>query len=322
MKRLVSAVLLACAFWAATPAPAPGATYTRQEDVIYGRKYGTALTMDVFRPERPNGAAVVVIVSGGFFSSHESIKPALLEPLLSRGYTLFAVVHGSQPRYTVPEIVADVNRAVRFIRHHAKDYAIDPDRIGVTGASAGGHLSLMLGTAGTKGDPDAKDPVDRESSRVQAVACFFPPTDLLNYGQPGREMIRARDHQKTFRPAFDYRELDRETNLWLPVTDPDRLRAIAHDISPIYQVSPDDPPTLIIHGDADNLVPIQQSEAIVAKLKAAGVPVKLVVRKGAGHGWLTIPLDMVHFADWFDQHLKPANATGNGEAKPAPAAAK
>ena len=95
-------------------------------------------------------------------------------PLLDRGYTIFAVVHGSQPRYTVPEIIPDINRAVRFIRYHAKDYGIDPQRIGICGASAGGHLSLMIGTAGSKGKQDTSDPVDRESSRVQAVACFFP----------------------------------------------------------------------------------------------------------------------------------------------------
>lgn len=161
---------------------APAATrgdelpYTHQEDVIYGRKFGTALTMDIFKPKREtNGAAIVLAVSGGFFSSHEAINPALVLPLTNRGYTVFTVVHGSQPRYTVPEIVEDMNRAVRFIRHHAADYGIDTNRIGVTGASAGGHLSLMLGTAGSQGDPNAKDPVDRESSRVQAVACFFPP---------------------------------------------------------------------------------------------------------------------------------------------------
>jgi hypothetical protein len=77
-------------------------SYTRKEDVIYGRKFGTALTMDVFTPKRANGAAVVLVVSGGFFSSHEAISPPFARPLLDRGYTVFAVVHGSQPRYTMP----------------------------------------------------------------------------------------------------------------------------------------------------------------------------------------------------------------------------
>jgi acetyl esterase/lipase len=282
-------------------------SYTRTEDVIYGRKQGTALTLDVFRPQGDtgaNGAAVIVVVSGGFFSSHEAISPAFIRPLVGRGYTVFAVVHGSQPRYTVPEIVGDMNRAVRFIRHQAGTYRIDPQRLGVTGASAGGHLSLMLGMAGGPGDPNARDPVDRESSRVQAVACFFPPTDFLNFGGPGKELIHARDHGRPFRPAFDYRVPDPETNLWVPVTDPEKLRVITRDISPISHVSAEDPPTLILHGDQDPLVPLQQSQSFVARLKEAGVEARLVVKPGAGHGWPEMVRDVEMLADWFDQYLK------------------
>jgi acetyl esterase/lipase len=307
MRRLALPFALA---WTALLAPqalaADEPSFTRQEDVIYGRKDGTALTMDVFRPKaNASGAAVVLVVSGGFFSSHEAIIPAFARPLLDRGDAVFAVVHGSQPRYTVPEIIGDLHRAVRFIRHHAGDYGIDPGRIGITGASAGGHLALMLGTAGDGGRPDAPDPVDRESSRVQAVACFFPPTDFLNYGGPGQELIRPTDHGPAFRAAFDYRELDPVRRIWVPITDPDRLRKITRDISPISHVSPDDPPTLIFHGDRDALVPIQQSETMVKALEQAGVEAKLVIKPGAGHGWLAMVTDMEQFADWFDAHLKP-----------------
>jgi acetyl esterase/lipase len=291
------------------PAPAPGddaPPFDRKADVIYGRKFGTALTMDVFTPTKPNGAAVVMMVSGGFFSSREAINPVAFGPLIDRGYTVFAVVHGSQPKYTVPEIVADVHRAIRFIRHHARDYAIDPDRIGVTGGSAGGHLALMLGTAGEPGDPRAKDPVDREPSRVRAVACFFPPTDFLNFGASGKEKIHPRDFDRPFRPAFDYRELDFASNLWVNVSDEARLREIARKVSPIAHVTPDDAPTLVIHGETDALVPLQQSEAFVAKLKGAGVDARLVVKAGAGHGWPGMGQELSTFADWFDQHMKAA----------------
>jgi dipeptidyl aminopeptidase/acylaminoacyl peptidase len=170
----------------------------------------------------------------------------------------------------------------------------------------------MLGTAGAPGDPNASDPVERESSRVQAVACFFPPTDFLNFGAPGKALIRATDHAKPFRAAFDYRELDKESNLWVPVTDPARLLEITRAISPITHVTADDPPTLVIHGAADNLVPLQQSETLVEKLKGAGVEAKLVVKPGAGHGWLTMAQDMKTFADWFDAHLK-ARADPRGQ---------
>ena len=306
-RRLALALFGFAAAWPVASPAAENPSFTRTEDVVYGRKDGTALTMDVFRPKaKANGAGVIVVVSGGFVSSHSAINPAFALTLLDRGYTVFTVVHGSQPRYTVPEIIGDMNRAVRFIRYHAKDYGIDPGRLGVCGASAGGHLSLMLATAGKTGDPAAKDPIDRESSRVQAVACFFPPTDMLNYGAPGKEIIHAKDHGKSFRPAFDYRELDRATNLWATVTDEARLREIAREISPITHVSADDPPTLLLHGDADPVVPLQQSEEMAKKLKEAGVETKLVVKPGAGHGWLTILGDMIAFADWFDRYLKPA----------------
>jgi acetyl esterase/lipase len=164
-----------------------GPAYDRKEDVIYGRKDGMALTLDVISPkEKKNGVGVVLMMSGGWFSAHEMIAPQTIDgfmgELLQRGYTIFPVVHGSQPRYTIPDAVSDVNRAVRFIKFHAKEYGIDPNRIGVYGGSAGGHLSLMMGAAPLPEDAKSADPVNRVSSKVAAVAAFFPPTDFLNYG--------------------------------------------------------------------------------------------------------------------------------------------
>src|SRR5438046_302095 len=177
------ALLLALTTWASA------ADYTRTEDVIYGRKFGTALTLDVVQPKKPNGFAILFMVSGGFFSSHEAINPDMYQPFLERGYTVFAVVHGSQPRFIIPEIEKDIHRAVRFVRHNASKWHIAPDHLGITGGSAGGHLSLTMGTQGKPGDPDAKDPIDRETSAVQAVACFFPPTDFLNSREPGDDQV-------------------------------------------------------------------------------------------------------------------------------------
>src|SRR5437764_9916695 len=129
MKRIATLVLAGLLGLADAPAVARAADepdYTRREDVIYGRKFGTALTLDVFTPkEGANGAAVVFAVSGGWFSAHEAINPAAYGELLKRGYTVFAVVHGSQPKYTIPEVLLDMHRAVRFIRAHAADYHID-----------------------------------------------------------------------------------------------------------------------------------------------------------------------------------------------------
>lgn len=281
------------------------ANFTRTRNVIYGRKHGLAMTMDVFAPKKDrNGAGLVFTVSGGWFSSQRAIRLPFCQEFLNRGYTVFAVVHGSQPRFTIPECVADMNRAVRFIRHNAKKYEIDANRIGIYGASAGGHLSLMIGTAGDRGNPNAADAVERASSRVQAVACFFPPTDFLNYGKPGAVMLGT-GTLKNFRAPFDFTEFDNASRRYRLITDDGERKEIGRKISPVTFVSKEDPPTLIIHGDADNLVPIQQAELIVAKMEKAGVTAKLVTRKGAAHGWATLGDDLKLFADWFDEHLKP-----------------
>lgn len=292
--------------------------YNRVEDVIYGRKDGTALTLDVFTPRGPaNGAAVVFVVSGGWVSSHEGINPQMFAELLKRGYTVFPVVHGSQPRYTIPEVVEDMHRSIRFIRMNAARYGIHPNRIGIMGGSAGGHLSLMIGTSGTPGRADAKDPVNRFSSRVQAVACFFPPTDFLNYGEEGRDAFVALEGElKSFRAPFDFRELDKETRRYVPITDRERRLEILRRISPVTHVSADDPPTLIIHGDADKLVPVQQAREIEEQLSAAGVPVKLVVKKDAGHGWPNLLEDVKPMADWFDKYLQNGHAATRPATRP------
>ncbi len=308
-RNRLSVLLAGFACWIAIGPQSASAAETaidRQQDVVYGRKYGTALTMDVFSPKEKadaNGLGLIWVVSGGWFSSHDAIGEGMVKPFLDRGYTVFAVVHGSQPKFTIPEILDDMNRAVRFIRTHAEDYGIDPDRIGIFGASAGGHLSLMQGAAGNEGNPEAKDPVERASSRVQAVACFFPPTDFLNYGKPGNDAL-GRGTLKGFRAPFDFHELDPESRAFVPITDDERIHEIGARISPVTHVSADDPPTLIYHGDADQLVPIQQAELFVEAMKKAGVEAKLVVKPGAGHGWPEIVQDLNEFADWFDAHLK------------------
>jgi acetyl esterase/lipase len=277
----------------ASAAPVPDRAFTRTEDVIYGRAFGTALTLDIFRPEQPNGLGVIYVVSGGWYSAHESITPKRMQPLLNGGYTVFAVVHGSNPRFHIPEIFEQMERSVRFIRSNAVKYGIDPNRLGVAGGSAGGHLALMLATRGGPGKPDAKDPADRESSAVQAAACFFPPTDFLNYGQPGESAV-GEGTLKDFRSAFGD----------VPAA-PEAKRKFAEGISPIYHVKTGVPPVFIIHGDADKLVPIQQAQVFLEKVKAVGGVGKLDTRVGALHGWPDWEADVALFADWFDQHLKP-----------------
>ncbi len=302
---LFAAALLLAAAAAQPKEPKKEPAYARTENVIYGRKYGLAMTLDVFAPkdkDKANGAGVIFCVSGGWFSAREATPVGLIAPLVDRGYTVFAVVHGSQPKFTIPEVLDDMHRAVRFVRHNAKKYDVDPDRLGITGGSAGGHLSLMQGTAGKAGKTAAPDPVDRESSRVQAVACFFPPTDFLNYGKPG-EVALGTGVLTAFRPPFEFWERDPLTNALIVIPYEKRRREIGKEISPVYHVTKDSAPALILHGDADKLVPIQQAELMIAAYKKAEVPCELVVKKGAGHGWQGMDKDMQVIADWFDKYL-------------------
>jgi dipeptidyl aminopeptidase/acylaminoacyl peptidase len=117
-----------------------------------------------------------------------------------------------------------------------------------------------------------------------------------------------------FKAPFDFQEIDPKTNAFVLITDESKVLEIGRKISPVYHVTPDDPPTLIIHGDADKLVPIQQAELILDKLKEVGVETKLVTKPGAGHGWPEIVKDSAIIADWFDGHLKKPEPK-NGETK-------
>ncbi len=267
-------------------------SFTLEKGKVYGSRRGLDLVYDVFRPAEPNGAGVLLMVSGSWKSSREGIHPVMVAPLLRRGYTVFAVHHGSQPDFTVMEIIADVQRAVRHVRHHAGDYGVNPRRLGVCGGSSGGHLSLMLATCGAPGAGDAADPIERESSVVQAAALFFPVTDLLNLGK-STENPGDGGPPKSFVRAFG----PDSTNLTV-------WKVIGRETSPIYHVTSNIPPVLIIHGDADTLTPLEQSEWFVNRVRDAGGEIELIVRPGKKHGWATMLWDIRVFADWFDRHLR------------------
>ena len=265
----------------------------RTQDVIYGRKVGVALTMDVFQSkQRHKGIGIISLVSGGWISNHDEITSNSGAIFLDRGYTVFMVVHGSQPKFTIPEAIQDIHRAVRFIRHNAAEWGVDPNHLGITGGSAGGHLSLILGTQGGPGAPDAKDPIDRESSAVQAVACFYPPSDFLNYGADGEDAVGV-GRLAHYRPAFG---LDSDS--------PEGRQRLGREISPYNFITAAMPPTLIVHGDADATVPLQQSERFVRHAVEMGAIARLVIVPGAGHGQQYMTGKKVLIADWFDQYLR------------------
>ena len=234
-------------------------------DVVYGHKDGLAMTFDVIKPKiNANGAAILFMVSGGWVSTW--VPPAQIaarfQEALDKGFTVIAVRHGSSPKYFIPEIVEDVRRAVRFVRYNAKQWGIDPERLGVHGGSAGGHLSLMLATASDRGEANAAEPFMRESDRVASVVAYFPPVDLRTFARGAVPVTPG----QVF-PALNF---DREK---------------APDYSPLLHVSPDDPPTLLIHGDADTLVNIDHSQRMFKALQNAGIKSAFITLPGAGHGF-------------------------------------
>lgn len=264
---------------------------TRDQDVIYHKTEGVALTLDVFTPEKPNGIGIVKIVSGGWKSSHQKIKDDFSKPYTDHGYTIFAVVHGSQPRYKVRDIMGFMHRAIRFIRTNADRWAIDPENIGVTGASAGGHLSLILATTGGEGQKKGKDSVERASSAVQAVAVFYPPTDYRNWAEPG-DMAVGVGKQEKWQPAFG------------PESETEEGReALGRAMSSIYHVSEKTPPVFIIHGDADPVVPLFQSESFQKIAHEKGATTEIMIKEGGAHGWPDRIDDEIHFVKWFDKYL-------------------
>ncbi|MDZ4288893.1 MAG: alpha/beta hydrolase [Prosthecobacter sp.] len=263
--------------------------------VVYGQRNGHDLSLEVVQPARPNGIGILVMISGRWKSAPEKFRPWMVAPFLRQGHTVFAISHLSQPEASVMDIVADVHRATRFIRLHSHEYGIDPQRLGVTGGSSGGHLSLMLATRGGPGNPSAVDLVDRQSSEVEAAAVFFPVTDLLNLG-PSTQNLHDGGPPKSFRNAFGPKG-----------TILSEWKIIGRDVSPIDHITKDLPPILIAHGDADTLVPLDQSVRFKQRAAELGHDVELTVRPGKKHGWPTMIWDACLFASWFTENL-PARA--------------
>jgi len=282
------------AFLALPLLAAPPPEVRRTQDVIYYRKYGTALTLDVFQPAHPKGIGIIFLISAGWASEQPAIDsfPVPKQGFLDHGYTVFTVVHSSPPKFIIPEIVQDIHRAVRFIRHNAARYGVNSNSLGITGGSSGCHLALLLATQGGPGNPRAPDPVDRESSALQAAACFYPPTDFLNFGQPGVSGVGVgalREYHEAFGPQAGSVE---------------GRKQLGRQISPLYFVHQGQPPILLIHGDADPLIPLQQSQAFVQRAGQLGARAELIIRRGAGHGWGSLGNDVGILAEWFDRYLR------------------
>jgi acetyl esterase/lipase len=295
--KSLTALLIACALccWAIAAEAAQKAEIIR--DVAYDHQ-DALQTLDVVKPQNANGAGILCIVSGAWHSCKQPPEATLVadasypyfgwfecRALLDKGFTLFLVRHRSGEKHLLPEIVDDVHRSVRFIRHNAKRFVVDPDRLGVTGCSSGGHLTLMLATTGDDGDPQAKDALLRTSDRVAVAVAYMPPADL----RPWFQTSRYKDWEALrFAPAM------------------------AGAYSPVTMVSPKTAPTLLIHGDKDFGVPMVLSEKMLAECREQHVPCELLVIKNAGHGFAGKDRKQAEAARdaWFEKYLLPAKGQG------------
>jgi acetyl esterase/lipase len=265
--------------------------------------------MDVYHPAKPNGFAVIYIFGSGWSApldygarplknSAEGLS-ALAFPLVQAGYTVFAIDHRAAPRFHWPAEIEDAQRAVRFVRFRSKQFGINPARIGAIGYSSGAHIASLLGMMPGAGDPNDNDPVQQQSARVQCVIGAAMPSDLALLGKSLQGMMLL--------AAF----------LGKPVPSTSAATsAILKELdeaSPIHFAKAGAPPTLLIHGDADELVPFDESEAFEKALENAHIPTKLITVRGGTHqSIIQLQRDeyRVQLVQWMDQYLRHPRTSG------------
>lgn len=255
--------------------------------VEFGVGSGRALKLDVVRPKTVPMEPMPVVVfihGGGWRGGGTRGGIAYLTSFAQRGYCCASIEHRLSGEAVFPAQIEDCKCAIRFLRSKAKEYNLDPDRIGVWGLSSGAHLAALLGTTGDIKELEGQGGHEQFSSRVQAVGNWFGPSDLvlmLETSIPGG--------------------IDAVSKLLGgPLAE---KRELAVQASPLTHVTKDAPPFLTVHGENDTLVPVRQSELLHAALKKAGVESTLHSIKGAGHGLRGPEYDKLA-ADFFDKQLK------------------
>jgi acetyl esterase/lipase len=295
MRKALSSLLLSTIAPLALAQPGPKVPLPQGtrvlEDIAYVPGGHERQKLDLYLPPTGSRWPLVVAIHGGAFrmGSKEG-EPAGV--FVARGFAVAAINYRLSQHAVFPAQIEDGKAAVRWLRANAARYGYDPERVASYGASAGGHLAAMLGTAGdaTVFEVGANLEV---SSRVQAVVDFFGPTDFLQM-DAHRPSPEAMVHDTADSPESQL--------VGGPIRDnPDRVARA----NPITYVTPDDPPFLVVHGDADLLVPHHQSELLEAALRKAGVRVRLVTILGGPHGGETVAKGLPTALDWLAEELRP-----------------
>lgn len=257
-------------------------------DVEFGTGGGRPLKLHLLRPKVKPEAPMPVLVwihGGGWERGSRDSGLWLLSRYAERGYLGASIEYRLSGEAPFPAQIEDCKCAIRFLRAKAKDHHLDPERIGVWGSSAGGHLAALLGTSGHVKELEGKGGWDGVSSRVRAVCDFCGPTDFLKI---------VGDSERAEGPVVR-----------LLGGPPAMKKDLARLASPLTHVTRDAPPFFIVHGDQDRVVPLDQSELLAAALKKAGGRVTLHVAKGLGHG-LGGPQVMGAVREFFDRELRAA----------------
>src|SRR6187549_2822163 len=259
-----------------------------EKEIEFSNPDDQHLELDMARPEGEGPfPAVICIHGGGFRAGTRDGYDGLVKKLAKHGYVAVTVTYRLAPKYQFPAAIYDVKAAVRWLRANAAKYHVDPDRIGVTGGSAGGHLAQFLGvTMGVK-EFEGEGNLD-QSSAVSCVVNYYGPSDLT----------------KSYGKSVDAAEV-------LPLFFGGNLETKRREHivgSPLYWVTPNAAPTLVVHGTEDKYVAYEQATWLVDRLKACTVGAELLTLPGAGHGFKGADAEMAEAAmiAFFDKHLKPA----------------
>ncbi|HUT92740.1 MAG TPA: alpha/beta hydrolase [Thermoguttaceae bacterium] len=274
-----------------------------ESNVQYGNAGGRALVLDVVRPreagEKPR-PAIVFVHGGGWSGGNKESAVGSLIPFASTGNYFCATVEYRLSGEAIwPAQIQDCKAAVRWLKANAKKYNIDPKRIGVWGGSAGGHLVSMLGLTGGVRELEGDGGWPDQSSRVACVVDFCGPSDF-----PSIAKVKADAGRNAYGPVSKL--------LGGPVEENEELAKAA---SPLSYVSKDAPPFLIVHGTADNTVPLAQAESLYEALKISGADATFVKIEGGGHGIRGIEV-LNRVRNFFDKHLLGRNVVVSDKAIP------
>ena len=263
LAAMTSMMLMA---WAGPVGSADGPKIATSYDLVYSKPGPAELRLDVAYPAEGTGPfpGVVVLYGGAWRVGSKAGNRLLLSEFARRGYVAVAPQYRHCPKDVFPAQVHDVKAAVRWLRGHASEYKLDGDHVGAMGFSAGGHLSLMLGVTGPEDGLEGDAPEGSPSSKVQAVVNYFGPSDLTATDVPEVSAGLVRD--------------------FLGAGTADRPD-VAAKASPLTYLSKDDATILTFHGTRDPLVPHTQSTRLADAMTRVGLPGRVELIVGAGHGW-------------------------------------